>query len=194
MGDVVMDDGDLLLELLNSTPLVAGRPTDELSGTAAIGWLRARGIPATPQEARALREAVAAVVRAEAPAAVLQPFLAGVAQVPSVDGAGVHWRLADAGFAARAVLAWAELDNRLRPCENPECRLFLVDRSRANTRRWCSMAACGNRLKARRHQQRRVAANGRPGDRRLVTEATTGAGRPASQLTRQGTAPNVMEQ
>lgn len=154
----------MLLELLNSRPVVAGRPTDELQGSGAADWLRTHGIPGEPQEARALRDAIAAVVRGESPAAGLQPFLAGVSQVPSVDGDGVHWRLADAHFPARAVLAWAELNDRLRPCENAECRLFLVDRSRANSRRWCSMAACGNRLKARRHQQRRSAARRSPSD------------------------------
>jgi predicted RNA-binding Zn ribbon-like protein len=101
---------------------------------------------------------VAAVVRAESPATALQPFLGGVSQQPSVDDGGVHWEVAGADFAARTVLAWAELGTRLRPCENPECRLFLIDRSRANSRRWCSMAACGNRLKARRHQQRQAGA------------------------------------
>ena len=41
------------------------------------------------------------------------------------------------------------------PGENDECRLFLLDRSRAHRARWCSMAVCGNRNKvasfARRH-------------------------------------------
>jgi predicted RNA-binding Zn ribbon-like protein len=32
--------------------------------------------------------------------------------------------------------------------------LFLIDRSKPNSARWCSMAICGNRLKARRHYQR----------------------------------------
>jgi predicted RNA-binding Zn ribbon-like protein len=56
------------------------------------------------------------------------------------------------------VLAWDVLarhsPGRLRPCANPECRLFLIDHSKANAARWCSMAVCGNRMKARRHYQR----------------------------------------
>jgi predicted RNA-binding Zn ribbon-like protein len=55
-------------------------------------------------------------------------------------------------------VAWArlreKLPGRLRPCANHECRLFLLDRSRADTARWCSMKVCGNRLKTRRHYQR----------------------------------------
>ena len=34
------------------------------------------------------------------------------------------------------------------------CALFLLDRSKPNTARWCSMAVCGNRMKARRHYER----------------------------------------
>jgi predicted RNA-binding Zn ribbon-like protein len=43
---------------------------------------------------------------------------------------------------------------RLRPCENPECALFLLDRSKPNKARWCSMAVCGNQNKARRYRSR----------------------------------------
>jgi predicted RNA-binding Zn ribbon-like protein len=70
---------------------------------------------------------------------------------------GVSWELS-ASPAARAVLAWDALrinsPGRLRPCANDECRLFLIDRSKPNTARWCSMAICGNRMKARRHYLR----------------------------------------
>jgi predicted RNA-binding Zn ribbon-like protein len=30
----------------------------------------------------------------------------------------------------------------------------LIDHSKATSARWCSMAVCGNRMKARRHYQR----------------------------------------
>ena len=67
--------------------------------------------------------------------------------------------------AVRAVLAWDALrvssPGRLRPCANTECRLFLIDRSKPNTARWCSMAICGNRMKARRHY-RRARTSGSP--------------------------------
>jgi predicted RNA-binding Zn ribbon-like protein len=32
--------------------------------------------------------------------------------------------------------------------------LWFHDTTRSGTRRWCSMTACGNRLKARRHYRR----------------------------------------
>lgn len=55
-------------------------------------------------------------------------------------------------------MAWSALretmSGRPRPCANPEFRRFLLDRGKTNKARWCSMAACGNRMKARRHYQR----------------------------------------
>ena len=37
---------------------------------------------------------------------------------------------------------------RIRRCGNPACRLYYYDTSKNHTRRWCSMAVCGNRMKA----------------------------------------------
>jgi len=36
-------------------------------------------------------------------------------------------------------------------CADPDCSWLFLDRSPAHARRWCSMADCGNRAKARRH-------------------------------------------
>ncbi|HXP58732.1 MAG TPA: CGNR zinc finger domain-containing protein [Streptosporangiaceae bacterium] len=45
-------------------------------------------------------------------------------------------------------------DRRLvRHCEGPTCTLWFYDRTKSHRRRWCSMAACGNREKARKHRQ-----------------------------------------
>ncbi|OJF12801.1 CGNR zinc finger domain-containing protein [Couchioplanes caeruleus] len=41
---------------------------------------------------------------------------------------------------------------RLRECDNAECSLLFVDTSRAGTRRWCSMSACGARDKMTRYR------------------------------------------
>jgi predicted RNA-binding Zn ribbon-like protein len=43
----------------------------------------------------------------------------------------------------------------VRRCANPKCVLFFYDDSRSHRRRWCSMAACGNRMKVAAHAQRR---------------------------------------
>jgi hypothetical protein len=44
--------------------------------------------------------------------------------------------------------------DRVKHCENPDCVLWFFDTTRNGTRRWCSMAVCGNRMKARRHYDR----------------------------------------
>jgi predicted RNA-binding Zn ribbon-like protein len=35
----------------------------------------------------------------------------------------------------------------IRRCENPDCTMMFYDRTKSHARRWCSMAACGNRAK-----------------------------------------------
>lgn len=44
----------------------------------------------------------------------------------------------------------------VRQCEG--CTLLFHDRTKAHRRRWCSMALCGNREKARRHRAQRSGA------------------------------------
>jgi predicted RNA-binding Zn ribbon-like protein len=158
-------DERFLLDLLNSTPIVDGVQHDELA-TAAAGraWLRAHGHAGSPGEWRVLREArdgLQALIRGERSVRVLSGLLDAVSSVPVFSDGGLRWELrtpADQRAAVRAVVAWDALHRgrpgRLRPCENPECALFLIDRSKPNNARWCSMATCGNRLKARRHHER----------------------------------------
>ena len=49
-------------------------------------------------------------------------------------------------------------DDRVRICANDTCRWIFYDESRSGRRRWCDMATCGNRAKARRHRERQKAA------------------------------------
>ncbi len=44
-----------------------------------------------------------------------------------------------------------EQSKYLSRCHNRECSWLFLDKSPARRRRWCSMADCGNRAKARRH-------------------------------------------
>jgi predicted RNA-binding Zn ribbon-like protein len=48
----------------------------------------------------------------------------------------------------------ATAPDRIRVCAHEACVLHFFDTSRNGTRRWCSMAACGNRAKAFRHYAR----------------------------------------
>lgn len=48
----------------------------------------------------------------------------------------------------------ADRPDRIRHCANSGCVLHFYDVSKNGTRRWCSMAGCGNRAKAMRHYTR----------------------------------------
>ncbi|MGW9170675.1 CGNR zinc finger domain-containing protein [Streptomyces decoyicus] len=159
------EEQDVLLELLNTTPVVNGVAQDQFAEPdAARSWQRAHGGSGTAEELRNLvqaRDALQDVVRGSRPATSLAPLLKDVTSLPRLSSAGVSWELdapAERRMAVEAVMAWSALQEampgRLRPCANPECRLFLIDRSKTNKGRWCSMAVCGNRMKARRHYQR----------------------------------------
>jgi predicted RNA-binding Zn ribbon-like protein len=164
MADTASDEG-FLLAVLNSTPVIGGMRTDEFADSArARAWLASVGGLGTEAELRhvlEVRRLLQAVVRGEQRPDVLAPALRGVTRVPAVTGGQITWILSvppERELAVRAVLAWDALGRnnpgRLRPCANDECRLFLIDHSKANAARWCSMAVCGNRMKARRHHQR----------------------------------------
>jgi hypothetical protein len=150
----------VLLDLLNTTPVIDGQLVDQLADpVAARTWLHAHGAGWSEDidVVRTARGDLQSVVRMEAEASVLGRLLTDVRQVPDIGPDGVAWSL-EADWPARLVLTWGELERdmpgRLRPCANDECRLFLIDRSRAGTARWCSMSGCGNRMKARRHYSR----------------------------------------
>jgi len=55
--------------------------------------------------------------------------------------------------SAAALLTSTDL-KRIRECDAGDCNWLFLDRSRAGTRRWCSMSSCGNRAKARRFYSR----------------------------------------
>ncbi|MEU8952759.1 CGNR zinc finger domain-containing protein [Streptomyces sp. NPDC048518] len=175
------------MEALNSTPVVDGRRQDRWQDDRELSrWAREHGGLGDDAEERrwlrAARDALQATEWGTGDAAAeggLRRVLAGVRKVPrpgttaataatsATSATGIEWHLEaprERRLAVELVLAWADvrerMPGRLRPCGNPECRLFLLDRSRANTARWCSMKTCGNRLKARRHQARVRGASG----------------------------------
>ena len=66
---------------------------------------------------------------------------------PDVSGVtGALGRIVAAAFTAMADDDWT----RLKLCSSQTCRWAFFDRSRNHSSRWCTMAACGNREKARR--------------------------------------------
>ena len=55
---------------------------------------------------------------------------------------------------AMAKLVAEEDFSYVKACEGPTCTLLFADHTRGHVRRWCSMAACGNRAKQTAHRQR----------------------------------------
>jgi predicted RNA-binding Zn ribbon-like protein len=132
-------------------------------------WLRENGLPgpATPAARRALleaRDAIRAGLERPGPAALaaldgildrgrlrIRAGKPGAREELEIER---EWRVP--WLAVRSLLHLLDdHPDRLRKCGNPDCVLWFLDATRSGTRRWCSMTACGNRLKARRHYRRR---------------------------------------
>ncbi|HEY6983099.1 CGNR zinc finger domain-containing protein [Reyranella sp.] len=175
---------DLCLEFANTRYWRGqATPTETLNGpqdviewaTAKAGTKAEKGLPARDFErALALRETIYRLFDAQAQAkpaptrdlAVLNEALAAAPARASLKRTrnGYEWEvdvrlgsavglLAPVLWSAGDLLAGPRLD-RVRRCANPECGWLFLDDSRAGKRRWCSMSACGNRAKARRHYHR----------------------------------------
>lgn len=155
----------LLLDLVNSRLVLDDAVSDELGDDAeASAWLRARGRAGTPEEiadARAVRAALVPFLRGEADAAVLEPWVRAMRKRAEAHAGGIVWTDdvdPSRALGAKAIEEWSALQgeqgSRIRPCAAADCQHFLIDESRANSRKWHSMETCGNREKARRHYAR----------------------------------------
>ena len=160
-----------ILGFLNTLNLVAGY--DAFRDYARMSeWMSEHGLLEDPslQEialAVEVREAVRHLLHeGNAPSCSSREVLeraAGMAQVSlhfELEGAairstnpGLDRAIAEfliAVYSAMADGTW----ERIRVCRNPECRWAFFDQSRNRARMWCSMAECGNKMKARRFRRR----------------------------------------
>ena len=62
--------------------------------------------------------------------------------------------LASIAVSAADLLCYGNLD-LIKKCEGSKCVLYFYDATKNHSRRWCSMAACGNRAKVAAFYQRR---------------------------------------
>jgi predicted RNA-binding Zn ribbon-like protein len=152
-------------------------PTETLNAPADLAaWTKApRPLPAREfEQALALRETLYRLFDAQAQGKAAAPrdldaLNHALTQAPSRKAlkrarAGYEWEVDAKSGTALALLApvlWSAGDllagprlDRVRRCANPDCGWLFLDDSRAGKRRWCSMSACGNRAKARRHYHR----------------------------------------
>jgi predicted RNA-binding Zn ribbon-like protein len=171
-------DLQLVCDFVNSVELEDGG--DELAdGRGLVRWLSAHGLAgeharatdADAAEARVLREALRDLMRANngdpadraAAAALLDAsgrraalavrFDTGsIRLVPRERGVrGALGVVLGAAGEAMADGSW----RRAKACRSETCRWAFVDRSRNQSRQWCSMSVCGNRAKARAFRERR---------------------------------------
>lgn len=159
----------LALDLLN-TRWVAGGPHDLLESVDGLSiWLRSAGLA---ERCRGDEATLAAVLRArEALAAAIDPSSGTAALNEVLDRGRLRLRVVDrlpaeevevddpawlpGWLAARNYLdLLRQAADRVKACANPACVLHFFDVSKNGSRRWCSMAGCGNRAKANRHYAR----------------------------------------
>lgn len=166
----------LVQAYVNTADLEAG--TDLLSDPNTLAaWLVAKGLMSPGgasdgdvKHAVAVREAIRGVIGANTGAAVYPVDIAtlngaagasrlrarfgseGKARLePEADGVeGALGRVVAAVFAAMSDGDW----ERLKLCGSHTCRWAFFDNSRNHSSRWCRMASCGNRQKARRFRQK----------------------------------------
>ena len=168
-----IDDGDGLLNWLEQAQLA---PAD------ALKRIRAEALPGeldkVADQARSLREWFRGFVRkhkgrpltAKSPAE-LEPLNRLLERddpfkriVPGPKGQPLQlqtirrWRTPEALLPpigeALAQLVCTEDFSDVKACEGPACTLLFADHTRGRTRRWCSMALCGNRAKQAAHRHR----------------------------------------
>ena len=171
-----------LVQAYVNTVDIQDGPEEFSDPTTLERWLVARGLMEPGQDvsegdlknAVAVREAIRGVIGANSGTTVYPLDIAtlneaaaasrlrarfgadGKARLePEAGGvAGAMGRIVAAVFTAMADEDWS----RLKLCGSSTCRWAFFDRSRNHSSRWCTMASCGNRQKARRFRQRAKSA------------------------------------
>ncbi len=206
-------DEDLLVAVANTAHGEPGEP-DELADADGmrIWWsglgldLPADGDPGRPDAAEglAMLRALRAVIRGlalrnngfetEVDTAVLDGFTLrlDLDGTPSLRADGPADLVRAVGAATITALLRASARPgwpRLKACRGEDCRWVYVDASRNASRRWCDMAACGNRAKSASFRRRH-----RTGDATTTTTTVGGMVPPTmtiSATTERGRRPNT---
>lgn len=174
------------LDLLNTHMVVDGQRRDLLTtGDRAVEWLTQVGLALPEPDVAAdnvrlltaliaLREAIEPLVQARLeglsadPSALNEVLRQAVVQLAwAPDGTvtldrasnrdAITRRVSQLALDAAELLAHGDF-SLVRQCESHECTLMFYDRTKSHKRRWCSMAACGNRHKVAEFRKRRQEA------------------------------------
>lgn len=168
-----IDDGEGLLDWLGQARLVPLEALAIMRGQALPGEL-----DKVADQARHLREWFRGFVHRHKGRALMAADLAELdplnrlmereetfSRIVPADGGAVFalhtarkWRTPEALLLpigeALARLVCTEDFSHVKACEGPACTLLFADHTRGHRRRWCSMAACGNRAKQAAHRHR----------------------------------------
>lgn len=160
----------LALDLLNTRWIQDG-PQDLLTDVAGLGiWLTSAGLD---DRANADEQTLQAVLAARTAIYDTVKHTSHTALNEVLDHGRIRRTLTDTGPAEIVDVpettwlpSWLAADNllrllaeapdRIRQCAHPDCVLFFYDTSKNGTRRWHSMATCGNRTKAARHYAKKA--------------------------------------
>jgi predicted RNA-binding Zn ribbon-like protein len=178
--------GHLWLDLLNTTPILAGVEQDLLATSEQFErWLAAAALPlpepmaheparrtlvALRQRLRAAFDEMRATGAVSKTAAYAVNLLLAQARIElrlevAADGAKLveTFEPGAGGPAATVAQDFARFaathpiaQHRLKGCANPACNMVFFDSGKNATRRWCSMALCGNREKIKRYRKRKA--------------------------------------
>jgi predicted RNA-binding Zn ribbon-like protein len=171
----LLPDYEALLRFMEQSGLLGGAQVRDLS--RRIGKAEAER---ASDSARELREAAASVLYAAAEGAAPPPtdlrrlarYFQSARQrqelvwTPSGTGSkfACEWGTSQSEgdlpvwilSLQTSALLTSDAMSRLRACGSETCRWLFLDTSKNHTRRWCDMKVCGNRMKARRFQARRM--------------------------------------
>jgi predicted RNA-binding Zn ribbon-like protein len=171
------------LDFLNTVAVVDGEPVDFLqSDEDVLRWLQQAGLieedvprfagSSLLYSARTLRELIRNLIvkrkaGARADIAAFNMFLMKSRSYPQLvwesrralrvervrETRSPGQVLGPLAEAAADLLVYGDFE-LIRKCEDESCVLWFYDRTKSHRRRWCSMAACGNRNKVKAFRQR----------------------------------------
>lgn len=171
--------GHLAVDFLNTEVIAGGGPRDTLTAASDLtAWLAAAELGKPPVSPRTL--AAAKRFRAELRDAVTRLADGHALKKSALEAINEALRRGKGALQLHAhggertvafepdepdalfLIARAAADffataepQRIRRCEGTNCILLFYDTTKSGTRRWCSMAGCGNRMKAALHYARR---------------------------------------
>ena len=178
IASIRINGGRLCLDFVNTASWAGLEVDREFLRTAqdAVVWGQRQGLTVAAQTAdgvdlltlRALRRCIRALALDHRGCqtedlVLLNSALHGVRSVAAIRGSArfaivgeagtaAAWLTAPVALSAAALLASPERVN-IAVCQGEDCHWLFLDTSRGGTRRWCSMASCGNRAKSRAHYE-----------------------------------------